>query len=150
ISPILATGTKHLVERHRPPTAERLGMTSFSFPSGHSLGVAANYGVLALVLARMTTGQKRRLFYLVCGGAVILAVGASRLYLGVPYVSDVIGGWSAGLALACVGLWVEMRWSGALTRLPAGKHEGPPPELLPFPVEPMLAPALQLARGDND
>jgi membrane-associated phospholipid phosphatase len=159
ITPFLSAGTKDLIERDRPAMAAEIGVTGYSFPSGHCTGVAAIYGMFALILVRSGERSTRRWLFLAPVGMLIFAVGVSRLYLGVHYPCDVIGGWSAGLGLALTGLWVDMRLESAVAvpQLPAMKDEGPPPELVPFPEvdeqsasQPLLGSPLSLARGEND
>ena len=134
VTPVISSGAKSLVERDRPAMATQLGVTGYSYPSGHCLGVAATYGTLVLMLAR-TGERRRRWLYLSAAATVIFLVGASRVYLGVHYPSDVVGGWAAGLALALCGLWVEARIQAVplAARLTVVKEEVPPPELLSFP-----------------
>jgi undecaprenyl-diphosphatase len=94
---------KVVVTRPRPPGGELLE-TGYSFPSGHSLNSAATYGLLAVVAWRT-----ERLPLLVRRLAVVaalllpFAIGLSRVALGVHYPSDVLGGWSGGLALVAAG-----------------------------------------------
>jgi undecaprenyl-diphosphatase len=69
---------------------------SYSFPSGHSLAAFCFYGALAALLtARL---RSRWLSALVWASAVVIivAVGFSRLYLGVHYLSDIVGGYATG------------------------------------------------------
>ena len=102
---------KNLVERERPPLAARLVVTSgYSFPSGHSLASASILGALALILCRHLSSRAQQVFTLVAAAAVISAVAASRVYLGVHYLSDVAAGTSFGLA------WV-LTWAAALSAL---------------------------------
>jgi undecaprenyl-diphosphatase len=74
------------------PVAHTLGP---SFPSGHTTGAAACFAAFALVLGR---GRSRNVQALLAGGAVFvaIAVGASRVLLGVHWLTDVIGGLALG------------------------------------------------------
>jgi membrane-associated phospholipid phosphatase len=111
---------KVVVERPRPPAADALTQASgFSFPSGHAATAVAVYAVLALLLARGCCGR-RRIGLLLAGGLVVLAVGASRVYLGVHYPTDVLAGWLTGAALA-LGSWLLVtRVRAPDSRLAAG------------------------------
>lgn len=94
----LDTGVKELVGRVRPDFAEGgARYESLSFPSGHSAGIACLV-TTALVLAwpRLTAAVRR--WWLVAGVALVVLVGLTRLWLGVHYASDVVAGWSFGLA----------------------------------------------------
>jgi undecaprenyl-diphosphatase len=108
----LETGTKQFVGRVRPsPTNPVVAVPkSHSFPSGHALESAATYGTLALLAGRSRKKGARRTLIT---GAVLLVglIGFSRVYLSVHYVSDVIGGWAAGWALALTCTWVDQRFS---------------------------------------
>jgi membrane-associated phospholipid phosphatase len=92
---LMSTGIKELVDRIRPtanPIAHTLGP---SFPSGHTTGAAACFAAFALVLGR---GRSRNWQSILAGTAVFiaLAVAASRVLLGVHWLSDVIGGLALG------------------------------------------------------
>jgi undecaprenyl-diphosphatase len=97
---VLSEGLKHVVDRARPvfdaPVAEALGA---SFPSGHALGSAAFWTTCAVLL--MPRVRRPRLLL---AGAVIVAVlvSASRVLLGVHFLSDVTGGLLLGLGWAAV------------------------------------------------
>lgn len=94
---LLSTQIKDLVDRGRPtanPLAHTLGP---SFPSGHTTGAAACFAAFALVLGR---GRSRNAQAALAGGAVFIAcaVAASRVLLGVHWLTDVIGGLALGWA----------------------------------------------------
>jgi undecaprenyl-diphosphatase len=89
---------KLLFRRQRPEVF--FGLTApetFSFPSGHAMLSACFYGVLAaLVAPRMSTPAKRAVVWAAAAAAAAL-IGASRVYLGVHYPSDVAAGYAAAV-----------------------------------------------------
>ena len=91
---------------HRPrPTDAIVPVHGFSFPSAHAFTGAVLYGLLAwLVWPHLRTGWARAL---TVAGAVsmALAVGASRVYLGVHYPTDVLAGWALGAAWLVAARW---------------------------------------------
>jgi undecaprenyl-diphosphatase len=103
----LAVAVKQIVDRHRPPLADRLvSVGGTSFPSGHATQNAAVLPALALAAAAL--GANRRICLAVAAAGAAL-VGASRVFLGVHYPSDVLAGWLLGAAwVGCCG-WVLLR-----------------------------------------
>lgn len=100
----LSTLLKGFYHRPRPSAVPHL--TTFdaaSFPSGHSMLSAVAYLTLGVVLARLAGDRASRIYFLSVALALTVAVGASRVYLGVHYPTDVLAGWAAGIvwALAC-------------------------------------------------
>jgi membrane-associated phospholipid phosphatase len=69
---------------------------SLSFPSGHSSGIAALVTV-ALVLAWPLLAASARRAWTAAGVVLVLLVGLTRIWLGVHYLSDVVGGWALGV-----------------------------------------------------
>ncbi|NIJ07688.1 undecaprenyl-diphosphatase [Sphingomonas vulcanisoli] len=76
---------------------------SWSFPSGHAMGSMILYPLLGGI-AGATRGHGRAVALAGLGVALSLAVGATRVMLGVHWVSDVIGGWLIGAAFLCAAL----------------------------------------------
>jgi membrane-associated phospholipid phosphatase len=108
---VLSNGIKLGFRRERPFFPDPLATEStFSFPSGHALVSLTVYGALALVLARHLASAWHRALLFAGTAVLVLAIGFSRLYLGVHFLSDVLAGFAAGLAWLCV-LYValEMR-----------------------------------------
>ncbi|MSQ95809.1 MAG: phosphatase PAP2 family protein [Gemmataceae bacterium] len=110
---ILNSGTKHIFDRARPGELLRAPVVherNPSYPSGHSMGSTIGYGMLAysLLLAERRRGA-RALILLLCA-TIVLGVGLSRIYLRAHWLSDVVAGWTVGLAwlFFCLG-WLE-RW----------------------------------------
>lgn len=101
--------------RVRPDLWQRLVVEhGFSFPSGHAMGTSAF--TLAVVIVLWNT--RWRIWAVVAGVLYALVIGFTRLYLGVHYPTDILGGWTAGL------FWVLLVWvllPGR--RLPAHLHD---------------------------
>jgi undecaprenyl-diphosphatase len=119
---------KNLVGRPRPVVPENKRLVpwppSTSFPSGHALNSMSIYGALGLLASRRV--RRRALAALVAVSGLVLAmlIGVTRMYLGVHYLSDVVGGWTGGLACALLAYWADRRWSApGRSTLPAA----PPP-----------------------
>jgi undecaprenyl-diphosphatase len=109
---VLSQVAKELIERKRPPELYRLVFfeKSPSFPSGHSMVSAIVYLTLALIAAEIVPRRRVR-YYLVCSALLLsVVIGVSRLYLGVHYLTDVLAGWTAGLAWALLCRWLEAHW----------------------------------------
>jgi membrane-associated phospholipid phosphatase len=84
--------------RVRPDFAEGgARLESLSYPSGHSSGIATLVTV-ALIMAWPLLAGRARHWALAAGVLLVLLVGLTRMWLGVHYLSDVVGGWSLGLA----------------------------------------------------
>lgn len=84
--------------RERPDALARLtDVKSTSFPSGHSFGATVAYFSLAFLLSREIKEIKLEILYYSLAVIVVALVGTSRMYLGVHYPTDIVGGICAGL-----------------------------------------------------
>jgi undecaprenyl-diphosphatase len=153
---LLDPALKVAVGRLRPlvesPVAHAPGN---SFPSGHALGSSVAYGALLLVFLPALAGWWRRIAVGVAA-FVVLAIGFSRVALGVHYLSDVLAGWLLGAAWLGVTGYAFRLWRHEVGRPVAPLAEGLEPEqageLSPAPAEPVLLPhpwtrAFQLVTG---
>jgi len=100
---ITDTLLKLLVRRPRPTTALIALPESYSFPSGHALVAAATYLTIGLLLADRLTTRRARILCVAFCAVIAIAIAGSRVYLGVHYLSDVIGGLLLGTGWALVG-----------------------------------------------
>ena len=108
---VLSNGMKLGFRRDRPFFPDPLATEStFSFPSGHALVSLAVYGAIALVLARRLSTNGRRALLFAGVAVLVLAIGFSRLYLGVHFLSDVLAGFAAGIA------WLSLLYLALETR----------------------------------
>ncbi len=99
---------KELFDRPRPDIAFHLTKVETpSFPSGHAMESAVIYFTLAALLARLVEPRPLKVYFLCLAALFSLLVGVSRVYLGVHYPSDVLAGWTAGLA------WSAICWTVA-------------------------------------
>lgn len=98
---VLVVGLKYAFHRPRPVPFFGHVPHSFSFPSGHSLFSFCFYGVLAGLLADRAESRLLRVLIWTVATALVLAIGLSRIYLGVHYPSDVLAGYLGG------GIWVS-------------------------------------------
>jgi undecaprenyl-diphosphatase len=117
---LLSSGLKNLFERPRPDLVPHVVQVyTLSFPSGHAMLSAATYLTLGALLARVQPKRVVRLYLLGVAILLTLLIGASRVYLGVHWPTDVLAGWSAGAA------WAMLCWTIALWLQRRGKVEAP-------------------------
>ena len=104
-----------------------------SFPSGHAMMTAVVYLTLAALLARSESRRRIKTYLLLLAACVTLAVGASRVYLGVHWPSDVLGGWMIGSAWAagCWTLAVLLQRRGELESEAASSTDDRPQDSAP-------------------
>jgi undecaprenyl-diphosphatase len=90
---VISTLLKRVLERARPSNVEKLvEVTSFSYPSGHSLAAASVYLTLAIVSARHLPERTARIFVFSSAALLMTSIGLSRAYLGVHFPSDIAAG----------------------------------------------------------
>ena len=115
---------KLVVERPRPVLPWAHVLPDYSFPSGHTMNSLVFYLAIALIVW-VTYGRRAGVAAVAIAVAIAGAVGFSRIYLGYHYVSDVVGGFAAGLAWLFVvavafetipRTWARRPWSRPRSR----------------------------------
>lgn len=94
---------KLIFNRARPEGAVFLESTN-SFPSGHATIAVAFYGFIAYLLLKKTKSKFCSFIIILFTLIIIIAIGFSRLYLGVHYISDVLAGYLVGLVWLIIGI----------------------------------------------
>lgn len=113
--------TKSIFERVRPDQIDHLvEQGGYAFPSGHSMGSMIIFGGLLFLFIQYFNSKNSnkntvKWLFSIGSGLLILAIGLSRIYLGVHYPSDVLGGFSLGLS------WLSLNI--ALIGIPFTKQE---------------------------
>ncbi|MBC8131080.1 MAG: phosphatase PAP2 family protein [Rhizobiaceae bacterium] len=106
MSTLLKTG----FDRPRPDLVPHGSITyTASFPSGHAMLSAVVYLTLAVLLARVQTRRRVKLYILSVATLLTIVIGMSRVYLGVHWPTDVMAGWAAGSAWALMW-WMIANW----------------------------------------
>ncbi len=106
---LLSLLLKLLIGRARPTVVPHLrDVADTSFPSGHTMGAAVVYLTLGVMFMKSFRSRRAKAFCLFWALFLTITVGASRVYLGVHYPSDVLGGWLAGFG------WASACWSISL------------------------------------
>jgi len=141
---VLAWALKHAIHRERPIFEVAYATEpSFSFPSSHVLGALVGYGLIVYFVICLTRSRFWRTLAIAFGTVLVVAVGYSRLYLGLHFFSDVVGGLAAGAVwlTACItALEVARRKQDTEPLGPAARHvhrgESPSASLIRVRAEP--------------
>lgn len=123
---LLSTLMKIGYDRPRPDLVPHEAMVyTASFPSGHAMMSAVTYLTLAALLSRVQPEMRLKAYLLTMALLLTLLVGASRVYLGVHWPTDVLAGWTAGAAWAAL-CWLAMRWLQRRGRMESDENQAGP------------------------
>ena len=101
---------KHFFQRHRPVFENPLvTLTSFGFPSGHTMGATLFYGLLAVFAVHALRSMVGRLMACALAAIIVATIGLTRMYLGAHFLTDVLAAIAAGLA------WLAFSWTAVET-----------------------------------
>lgn len=90
---------KHIICRARPDHIRLVTEKGYSYPSGHSMISVLLYGTLMYILIKNIKDKKLKVLLEICFSILIFLIGISRIYVGVHYPSDVLGGFLISIAI---------------------------------------------------
>ncbi|MGI4788714.1 MAG: phosphatase PAP2 family protein [Janthinobacterium lividum] len=107
-SGIIIQCVKLFIKRPRPSFfAPLLHESGFSFPSGHSLIAMVVYGLLGYFVFHLFRNSWVKMAVRIITVLVVVAIGVSRVYVGVHYPTDVLAGWTAGIPWLMACIWLH-------------------------------------------
>ena len=116
-SEVLDAVLKLVFARPRPTAVPHLRtVVTASFPSGHAMESAIIYLTLGALLMRVVEGRLTKIYTMAMAMFLTLIVGVSRVFLGVHYPTDVVGGWMLGFLWAALTFLVTRRFEPAVQR----------------------------------
>ena len=97
---------KFIMQRPRPTEFRIIEETGYSFPSGHSMVSLAFYGYLVYLIYKYINNKHLKRTLIIILSVLICVIGVSRIYLGVHYTSDVLGGFL--ISFAYLIIYIEL------------------------------------------
>lgn len=120
----LNKGVKLLFERPRPDASLHLiEQGGFSFTSGHSITSLVVFGMLIYLVRNYVQGERKKNWLTILLCIPLICVGLSRIYLGVHYPSDVLGGWCLGISVLIVLTTIEKKIQKIISGRPYSKDD---------------------------
>ena len=114
---------KRILQRPRPTEFRIVEETGYSFPSGHSMVSMAFYGYLIYLIYKYIENKYIKWFLIVFLSCLIVGIGTSRIYLGVHYTSDVLGGFLISISYLVI-------YISAVNKFLIGKDNGNEEEII--------------------
>ena len=108
---------KRILQRPRPTEFRIVEETGYSFPSGHSMVSMAFYGYLIYLIYKYVKNKYIKWILIVLLSCLIVGIGTSRIYLGVHYTSDVLGGFLISISYLVI-------YISAVNKFLIGKDNG--------------------------
>ncbi len=109
---LINTALKYIFSRPRPFEWMLVEETGYSFPSAHAMIAMAFYGLLIYLIWQTQIDKNKKIFLTVIMVTLIILIGISRIYLGVHYCTDIIGGFTLSLSyLIIVTSIIDYYWN---------------------------------------
>lgn len=93
---------KHIIQRPRPDHLRLIKESGYSYPSGHSMIAACLYATLIYIILKRIKDKKIKRLLISLLTIIIILIGCSRIYVGVHYPSDILGGYFLTLSIIIV------------------------------------------------
>lgn len=116
-SALLNTLLKLVFQRARPTIHRIIEASGYSFPSGHSMAAFSLYGGLAFLIWKHVPTVTGRVLMIIASAVFILTIGISRIYLGVHYPSDIVGGYFLSGCWLSTCIWFYRRHLERMSQL---------------------------------
>jgi undecaprenyl-diphosphatase len=109
-SAVLNLILKYFFQRTRPDIHRLVEIAGYSFPSGHAMNACTVYTIISFLLWHNIQNRTGRIILIVISAIMIISIGLSRIYLGVHYPSDVIGGYFASGFWLAIAIWFFQKY----------------------------------------
>lgn len=109
-SALLNVVLKIIFHRARPTINRLIEVSGYSFPSGHSMAAFTLYGILSFLLWKHISSYQGRTLLIIVSVLMIAMIGISRIYLGVHYPSDVLGGFLVSGIWLILSIWTFQKY----------------------------------------
>lgn len=93
---------KRCFARERPDILRLVSESSFSFPSGHAMVNMALYAILVIYTFKLVENKKIKYILITIMSCLVASIGFTRVYLGVHYAGDILGGWLLGFVVSMI------------------------------------------------
>lgn len=107
---ILNLVLKFILKRDRPNILQLISVDNYSYPSGHAMISMGVYGCFIYLIYKYVDNKKIKICSIVLLSLLILLIGFSRIYLGVHYFSDIVGGFIISICYLIIFDKVIKRW----------------------------------------
>lgn len=107
---ILNTTYKQLINRERPDWLPLYDPSGYSFPSGHTMAIVSFCGVCIYLSMMYVKSRSKRLIVLILMVTISIFMGFSRIYLGVHFFTDIVGGVLLSISWLCLGIFLTNKF----------------------------------------
>ncbi len=104
LSVVINTILKNIVERPRPDHLRLITQGGYSFPSGHAMISICVYGTLIYIINKNIKNKLLKTLLTILLLIIIISIGLSRIYVGVHYPSDILGGYLLSLTIVIINI----------------------------------------------